>query len=326
MADGGYTEDLKRIILGRMIKRIIHLIGFSAFCILLVLMEGCSGGEQRTDIDTADSGTIHISVDETFKPLIDSEIQVYEALHPKTKIIAEYKSEGDCFKDFQKDSTRMIIVTRSLTPAEEKFYKDKFYSYPVISKIAYDAIAVIVSNHAPDTTFYVPTLKSILDGSVGGDNKAVFDGVSGSSVLAYIKDSLLRGKPIDTTRAFAVNGSREVISRVEKDNNLIGFIGVSWIGNPEDTMQMSFLNKVKIAAIQCSCPEKTFVKPYQANILTKRYPFVRGLYFILKENYAGLGSGFGNFLESERGQLIIRRSYLGPAKLNFNIRTATLNQ
>ena len=35
-------------------------------------------------------------------------------------------------------------------------------------------------------------------------------------------------------------------------DNAIGFVGVSWIGNKEDTAQLSFLKKVKIAAIECS--------------------------------------------------------------------------
>lgn len=284
---------------------------------------GCKSGGQRTDLDTADSGVIHISVDESFKPLIDAEIQVYEALHPKAKIIADYKPEGACLDDLQKDSTRMVIVTRSLSSKEEKFYKQKFYSYPVISKIAYDAIAVIVKRGVPDSVFYKADLKSIIDGTGESKKKVVVDGVNGSSVLRFITDSILRGKAIDTSRVYGVNGSQEVIQRVEKDDNLIGMIGVSWIGNPEDTSQLSFLKNVSIASVECNCPEKAFVKPYQANIALKRYPYVRGLYFILKESYSGLGSGFGNFLESERGQLIIGRAYLVPSVMNLNIRKAT---
>jgi ABC-type phosphate transport system substrate-binding protein len=43
---------------------------------------------------------------------------------------------------------------------------------------------------------------------------------------------------------------------------------------------------------------------YQANIAMGRYPMVRPLYYILEENYDGLGSGFSNFLIYEKGQLI----------------------
>lgn len=294
--------------------------------IIALILAGCSGGNVRTDLDNPNKGTIHICVDEAFKPVIDSEIQVYEALHPGTNIIAEYKPEAECFEDLNKDSTRMIIVTRPLTTKEERYYHEKLTYYPHISKVAYGALAVIVNEKADDSVFYMASLRSILNGTVGGDKKIVFDGVEGSSALRYIEDSLLQDKPIDSSRVFGVNGSKAVIEAVEARKDLIGFVGVSWVGNPEDTTQLSFLDQIAIAAIQCDCPQKEFVKPYQVNILRKTYPMVRGLYYVLKENYTGLGSGFGNFLESERGQLIFKRAYLGPAKMNFYVRTMILSQ
>jgi phosphate transport system substrate-binding protein len=292
---------------------------------IVIIFPGCHGGNDRSDLDTEDSGTIHISVDESFKPVIDSQIQVFEALHPKAKIIAEYKPEAQCFRDLIKESTRMIIVTRGLTDEEEKFYKDSLKYLPSWSKVANDAIAVIVNNKAPDSLFSVNEIKGILDGSTGDKQIAVFDGLSSTSTVRYAIDSILKGKPFDPKKVFAEKNSQEVIDYVAKNDSVIGFVGVSWIGNKEDTSQLSFLKKVRIASIECNCPEKTFIKPYQANIMTKRYPLVRGLYYVLKENYNGLGSGFANFLEYEKGQLIFRRAYLGPAKMNFNVRSATLN-
>src|SRR5579863_9487553 len=64
--------------------------------------------------ETPTDGTINISVDESFKPVIDSQIKVFESSFPNAKIIVHYKSEADCFRDLAKDSTRMIIVTRGL--------------------------------------------------------------------------------------------------------------------------------------------------------------------------------------------------------------------
>jgi phosphate transport system substrate-binding protein len=57
-----------------------------------------------------------------------------------------------------------------------------------------------------------------------------------------------------------------------------------------------------------------------------RYPLVRGLSYILKENYEGLGSGFANFLIYERGQLIFRRAYLWPARMQFEVRSAGIKE
>lgn len=293
---------------------------------IMLLLGSCSGARERTDVDTPEKGIIHISVDESFKPVIDSQIQVFEALYPGAKIIAEYKPEADCFRDLIKDSTRMIIVTRGLTPEEEKFYKDSLKYGPTWSKVANDAVALVVNNNSKDTIITLEKIRGILDGSTGDKQIAVFDGLSATSTVRYAVDSILKGKSFDPKKVFAVKSSLEVINYVSSSDNAIGFVGVSWIGNKEDTSQLSFLKKVKIASIECiTCDGKPFVKPYQANIMTKRYPLVRGLYYILKENYDGLGSGFANFMEYEKGQLIFRRAYLGPAKMNFSIRSATMN-
>lgn len=295
------------------------------FTLATFILQGCHEENARTDIDTTERGTIHISVDESFKPVIDSQIQVFEALNPGAKIIAEYKPEADCFRDLIKDSTRMIIVTRGLTPEEEKFYQDSL-SYPLTwSKVANDAIAVVVNNNMPDSLFTINELRGILDGTTGDKEVAVFDGLNATSTVRYAIDSILKGKTFDPKKVFAQKNSQGVIDYVSNHNNVIGFVGVSWIGNKEDTSQLSFLKSIRIASLECACPEKSFVKPYQANIVRKRYPLVRGLYYILKENYNGLGSGFANFLEYEKGQLIFRRAYLAPTKMNFSIREATLN-
>lgn len=296
------------------------LIWLSFFMIV-----SCHNQESRTDIDSNERGTIHISVDESFKPVIDSQIQVFEALYPEAKIMAEYKPEAECFKDLVKDNTRMIIVTRGLTENEEKFYHDSLSYSPTWSKVANDAIAVIVNNDATDSLFTLSQLRGILDGSTGDKQLAVFDGLSATSIVRYAVDSLLEGKSFDPKKVFAEKTSQGVIDYVAEHKEVIGFVGVSWIGNKEDSSQLSFLKSIKIASLQCSCPEKSYVKPYQANILRKRYPLVRGLYYILKENYNGLGSGFANFLEYEKGQLIFRRAYLAPTKMSFTVREAQLN-
>src|SRR5665213_111355 len=159
--------------------------------LLLIFFTSCHQNV-RTDTDTVNSGTIHISVDESFKPVIDSQIQVFEALHPKAKIIAEYKPEAECFKDLIKDSTRMIIVTRGLSPQEEKYYKDSISVSPTWAKIAYDAIAVVVNINSPDSIFHKGELKSILDGSAASNKTIVFDGLKETSTIRYVVDSIMR--------------------------------------------------------------------------------------------------------------------------------------
>lgn len=291
--------------------------------ILLVFPElfisGCGNGN-KIPVETATSGTIHISVDESFKPVIDSQLKVFESSYPDARILVEYKPEAACLRDLAKDSTRMVIITRGLSLKEESFYRDSLQRPAISGILAFDAVALIVNSHSKDTTITMPEVQALLEGNDKKNRRAVMDGLSATSTVRFAMDSILRGKPLGKN-VEAANSSPEVINYVASHDDAVGFIGVSWIGDEEDSVQLSFLQKVKVVAVECAaCAEKPFVQPFQANIVLRRYPMVRGLYYILKENYSGIGNNFVNFLQNERGQLIFRRSYLVPARMTFNIR------
>jgi len=295
--------------------------------LFILITTGCKQVKKDQVTDSPFSGTIHVSVDESFRPVIDAEIKVYEGSFPGTKIIADYKSEAECFKDFYSDtSNRMIIVTRGLTKKESKYYSDSLSYTPVSDRIASDAIAIVVNKNSPDTLFTTEELKQLLLGKGNKKQAVVFDGLTATSTFRYVTDSILRGAAFDTSVVKAVKNSKDVLDFIATDENAIGLVGISWIGNPEEPEQVQMLKKVKIAYVQCSkCQDSPYVKPSQESIVTRRYPLVRSLYYIVKENYSGLGSGFAQFLKYERGQLIFRRAYLAPV-MDFEIRSVKINE
>lgn len=305
----------------REIKRILT----GAFCCWLLV--GChSGGGQgaKTSQETPTSGTIDISVDESFRPVIDSQIKVFESSFPNTHIIPHYKPEAQCLRDLATDSTRMIIVTRGLSDQEQKFYQDSFYLTPQEQPLAYDAIAVIVNNQSKDSIFEISDIQRLLDGT-DTHLQPVMDGVSATSTVRYAIDSILHGKPLGKN-VTAARSSEEVINYVANNPRAVGFVGVLWIGDQDDPNHSNFLKQVNIAGVRCtSCLGPTYVKPYQANIALKRYPLVRRLYYVLKENFRGVGSNFANFLQFERGQLIFSKAYLWPTKMSFQVRDTQIS-
>jgi phosphate transport system substrate-binding protein len=265
-------------------------------------------------------------VDESFAPIIDSQIKVFMSQHPKATIVPHYRPEADCIKDLLSDSTRMVIMTRGLTDEEELFYKDTIGFVPLWGKIATDAIAVVMHPKAKDSLFSVAEIRSMLNGTSGYKYQLVMDGLKATSTVRFLMDSVLRGQPL-SGNVMAARSSEGVIEYVASHPAAIGFIGVSWIGNKEDPSQMSFQKRVRLAALQCAtCEEEVFVRPYQANMALKRYPLNRGVYYVLKENFAGLGKGFVNFLTHEKGQLIFRRGYLVPDRMALQIRKANVSE
>lgn len=306
----------------------IKSVALISFAVLSLL--ACETNKKKAKViagdDTINSGTIHISIDESFAPIMDEQIKVFMSQNPKATIIPHYKPEAECLKDMLEDSTRMVIVTRGLTADEELFYKDTLSFVPMWGKLANDAITVLVHNNSKDSLFSVAEIKSMLNGTTQYPYDLVMDGLKATSTVRFLIDSVLRGQPM-AGKVMAAQNSEGVIDYVATHPNALGFIGVSWIGNKDDSTQLTFMKKVNIAALQCAnCPEEVYVRPYQANIAMKRYPLNRGVYYILKENYPGLGKGFVNFLTHEKGQLIFRRGYLVPDRMGFQIRKANVSE
>lgn len=293
----------------------------------VVYLTGCKSYEdQKKELpDTKERGTIHISVDESFKPVIDEHVKVYELHYPDANIVVHYKPEAECLRDLLVDSIRMIIATREYSSEERAFLVDSMKISPEKMIIARDAVAVIVNPKSKDSLFTMTEIKELLTGRIKKNLIPVFDGINATSTVRYIVDSVLRGDSL-TSKALAAKSSEGVIDYVSKNPEAVGFIGVSWIGNREDTMQISFLKKVKMAQLESMNIPGNYILPVQANIYLDRYPMVRDLVYILKENHKGLGHGFASFMSGEIGQLIFKRAYLLPAKKDFSVRPVRLNE
>lgn len=288
----------------------------------MVLLGSCESYKQKNAErpDTPLRGEITISADESFKPIVDELVKVYESNTSGTKINVQYKPEADCIKDLWNDSIRMIISTYMLTEGERTGLVDSLKISVSQLPVARDAVAVIVNPQSPDDLFTKAEIKDILTGK-NAKKVPVFDGVKATSTVRYIVDSVLAGAKL-SDKAVAARTSDSVIDYVATHPDAVGFIGVTWVGSKDDKQQMSFLKKIKIAHIESNDTSGKFILPVQANIFGKRYPMTRDLGYILKEGHRGLGTGFAEFINGEIGQLIFKRAYLMPGRKNFIIRQA----
>lgn len=289
---------------------------------MLQLLVSCKDKPKQA-LDTPNQGLIRISIEESFRPFMEEQLKVFLASNPKAQIVATYKSEIDCFKDLANDSTRMIFVTRGLNKQEQVEYKKSLSFNPNFAILAYNAVAVLVHKSAKDTVFSLDELTKRLTGK--SDKQVVMDGNNLTGIIRFLKDSLVKDTPLGKN-VVAANGSKEVIDYIATHPDAIGFVGMNWIGDGYDPAQIELRKKVKMGLVECTqCIEKGyFSKPSPATISKAQYPLTLPIYFILKENAAGLGTGFLNFLSLERGQLIFKRSFLVPAKMGFKKRNSLL--
>jgi len=274
----------------------------------------------KAPIDNETSGSIKISIDETYRPVMEEQIKVFVSRYPNAHIIAEYKPEADCFKDYFEDSTRVIFVTRELSKEENEYGLSK-HIFSKSMAMARDAVAFITSKKSAQQDFKLTELRDIVKGVSTSKYQIVFDNQH-SSTVRYIKDSLIKGQKM-SDNVFATNKSEDVIDYVSKNDNAIGVIGVSWVADHADSTTETFLKQVNIAGIWPDNDSvNSFVKPYQAYIGLREYPCTRNFYFISKETWQGLGTGLVNFLCRD-GQLVFKTAKMFPLKVNVVLRQAS---
>ena len=289
-----------------------------------LLLAACQVSEPAKVLESTSEGTIAITVEESFKSFMDQELKVFASSYPKAHIKVQYKSEIECLKDFAEDSTRMIFVTRGLNKVEQVQFKNQLGYAPTFGILAYNAIAVVVHQNAKDSIFTLQDLQDRLTGK--NPQQVVMDGSHLTGIVRFLKDSLVKADKLGKN-VMAANGSKEVIDYLKNNPNAIGFVGMNWIGYDYDPRQVADRLKLKMAKVECTlCAEKgLFASPSQATISLGQYSLSLPIYYILKENAPGLGSGLLNFMSLERGQLIFRRAFLVPAKMGFQKRNGLMN-
>jgi phosphate transport system substrate-binding protein len=181
----------------------MHKRAVNTWCVMLItvlIITGCQSKKKNTVFDSPTNGNINISVDESFKPVIDEQIKMFEASYPNAKINVHYKPEAECLKDILMDSaTRLVIVTRGLNGKEEHYFQDSMDYVPRWDKIATDAIAIVVNANSTDTVFTLKRLQNQLSGRMGKKETIIFDGLSATSIVRFATDSILKGRSFDTS-------------------------------------------------------------------------------------------------------------------------------
>jgi phosphate transport system substrate-binding protein len=302
--------------------------GLCIFILFILLLAGCNSetDDRGSKLDTYNSGTIHISCDETFKPVIDAQVQVFQWQNPNAKIIVHYKPEAECLKDMLVDSIRMIIATRGASQQEKNLVADSLKTGLENEVMARDLIAMILNKASTDTFYSMTEIKEFLMGTYKKNLIPVFDGTSATSTVRFMLDSVLQGGQL-SSRVVAAENSIGVINYVTKVPDAVGFVGFSWIGNLDDTSQAAYRRNLRIAYLESTDSAGAYIQPSQYFIYTNTYPMVRDLVYILKERHQGLGHAFGRFLlQIDKGQLIFRRSYLMPVRWPHYVRDVILNE
>lgn len=290
----------------------------------------CDRGSFTADLrDTPTSGNLKISVDESYQPLMDTQVNTFTSLYTLAEITASYKPEAEIFNDFINDSVKVIVANKTLRNEQLKYLESK-KCFPKTTKIAIDAVALIVNNQNPDSLLTLSQLKQIFSGSISTWHQLnslnitdsiyiVFDNTN-SSNTRYLKEKFSGNKNFPPN-CFAVKTNPEVINYVKNHKNSLGIIGVNWISDTNDSTANNFRQNIRVVALkdESSPDHHDYYQPYQAYIALNQYPLVRDVYIISRESRIGIGTGFASFVAGDKGQRIVRLAGLLPATIPVRV-------
>jgi len=295
---------------------------------VLLFLSSCGQMGKTGTNETPTRGKIRISVDESFQPIIESEVFTFTHLYENAYITPDYKPENDVINDFMNDSVKVIVTSKKLTDYQIQYLRDTLIVART-STYAYDALALVTNKENKDTLLkyddirdkfigQAKTWKDIDPKSKLGNIRVIFDN-NGSGNIRYFKE-LFEIKDSLSGSFYAVKSNTEVINFVSRNPDAIGIISVNWISDKDDPKSRELRNKINLIAVsQQFINDGSYYRPEPGFIYTKSYPFVREVYLISRESFPGLGSGFINWACGEQGQRIVLKSGLVPATMPIRL-------
>ncbi|MCM1452540.1 MAG: substrate-binding domain-containing protein [Clostridium sp.] len=317
-------------------------------CAAVMALAVTACGKYEKPKSSSTIGTFEMMCDDSFENIMEQEVDVFEYQYPDAHALVRYAPATEVIDSMLNGDIRTICIPRELTQAERDRVKKRTRQTVRQQRIAVDAVALIVNPANPVQYVSPKEVAAILSGQAktwqdldpSYPDKPVhilFDKV-GSSMIGYMRDSLL-AETGDTLASLYGQGSvRKVIETVKEDKNVIGVVGVSWLtsdlrdSTPMDSLAKD-LNDETTAADMGQIDEQVkgsgvkvlgvrtgthIYKPYQQNIYNGTYPFTRSI-FMATTNVGGPASGFYSFVTGYVGQKLLMKTGVMPARMHIQV-------
>lgn len=285
---------------------------YKTICILtaFVVLISCSERGNKSNKDDILSGEVPVLVDESLLPLILEQKEVFESSYYNAKIKLISKPEVQAVNDLIKGEASIIILSRELTEEEKKSFDQRSLN-PRIYPIAYDAV-VLLGSADVDSTIKSTDIIDMISGKAVDGKSLVIDNPN-SSVVRYFRE-LGKVDKIASTYIQVQGSADSILHAVAEGSKKVGIMSY----NQYLSLQSSFTKKDKIrilSVLNDTLSTPKYVKPSQASLSTGEYPLRREIKILNYQPNLGLGMGFSAFLTGDRGQRIVLKSGLLPAKM-----------
>jgi len=275
--------------------------------LLFLCMAGCSDKpENKTEPSLPTRGKLVLGVDESLRPVVDSELKIFSYLYPDAEITPVYLPEKEIAEKLLANELQTGLICRNLYKDEMEFIKIKYQHNPQTFKLAEDEIVAAVNTSNPLNNISYNDLKDILSGKITDwrqlypalkDESPIIVVITGSSSINRFFSSV--SNSLSATSVYALDTTTDVIDYVRDNPSSVGIVGGSWFYKTGS----SYPN-VKLLS---------YAGDNGSTEDLNQYP-VREVYAVTHEPFVGLGTGFISFVASQKGQMVLEKAGMTPYK------------
>jgi ABC-type phosphate transport system substrate-binding protein len=301
-------------------KKIFHALLSCSVCLAsFIFLSGCNDYFKNDYKDNSPtSGKLKIYYDEGLELHVKNQVATFESQYKSAELEIFSVSESDAVQALYSDSCEAIVISRLLNEKEIKAFESKSFLIKPTA-VAKSGVALITNINTPLSQLSFEQVVDLLTkpfvclDSLSNETKVsvIFD-KNNSSVLHYLSDSVLKGKPF-SSNCTILNSTLESINFVAKNKNTVAFIDFAWLSDVDDSITKANTDKIKFLPVS-KANSKQYETPSQSSFKLQTYPFTRTVYVIKKTGEFSLAKGFETFIAGPKGQTTFLKQGLLPTK------------
>lgn len=272
--------------------------------------------------ETPTRGAITLITSEDVFPVIDLQVKDFTRIYNEASIHHLSSSTRNAIVQLLNDSVKIIVSSRNFNDEEKKVIQKNELEVTT-TKIALDAVAVIVNARNGLTKISINDLQAIVTGKMKRWSEKKESSLSSSIVIGlgepnsgtyeFVKDRIVQKGSFATT-IFPCSTTEEVIKFVREYPNAIGFVSIGWLARTMDDIRVLEIGDPEFKS-DSTITTMEYFTPHQAHIYRNYYPLSRSIYIFTHKPGRGVAVGFTSFAAGAEGQKIIVKNGLVPVTM-----------
>lgn len=274
--------------------------------VLFIIISACDNKDQNKAPSLTTKGELTIGVDESLRPFIEAEIEMFSVYYPESSITPLYLSEKNVIEKLINNEIQTGIICRNLMKEEVDVIESNFGHKVNSYNLGFEKIVAVVNKSNPLKSISSSDLTGIISGNFSSWNELERSFHNEEPIIAVIPAAsnidryfFSNGNLFPPDSLHALDTTTEVLDYVKGNNSAIGIVGGSWL----------YASEAKTSDIRILNYSEDSLRP--GNEFKDLFFEV---YAVTHEPFTGLGNGFISFIMGQKGQLILSKAGMIPYK------------